>query len=341
MATRAPETAPVPSVSVALCTRNGAAYVAEQVRSILTQSPAPVELVVGDDASSDDTLEIVERTVAESGSGVALRILRHDPPLGVVGNFAATIAATRGDLVALSDQDDVWASGKLAALTARFAADPDLLLVHSDARLVDGSGAPLGIALLDALEATRGERAGLERGDAFAVLLRRNLVTGATVVFRRRLLEAAAPFPADWVHDEWLAVLAAALGTLRLHPAPLIDYRQHGANEIGARKPTTADRMARLREEREERAARLVRRSQALVDRLERVGAPPARVAAARAKLAHETARSRLPRARFARVPGILAGAVSGRYSRYSRGAIDILRDLAQPAGPTRPGGKP
>lgn len=341
MATRAAETAPVPSVSVALCTRNGAAYVGEQVRSILAQQPPPMELVVGDDASSDDTLAIIERTVAERGSGVTLRILRHDPPLGVVGNFADAIAATTGDLVALSDQDDVWAPGKLAALTARFAADPDLLLMHSDARLVDGAGAPLGVALLDALEATRGERAGLQHGDAFAVLLRRNLVTGATVVFRRRLLEAAAPFPAEWVHDEWLAVLAAALGTLRLDPAPLIDYRQHGANEIGARKPTAADRMARLREERATRAARLIRRSQALVERLDAVGAPAARIAAARAKLAHETARSRLPRLRLARVPGILAGALSGRYSRYSRGPIDILRDLAQPAGPQRSGGEP
>lgn len=341
MASRAPATDPAPSVSVALCTRNGGAYIAEQVRSILAQTPAPFELVVGDDASSDDTLAILERTVAESGPGVTLRILRNDPPLGVVGNFAATIAATSGDLVALSDQDDVWAPGKLAAVVARFTADPDLLLVHSDARLVDGGGAPLGIALLDALEATPGERAGLERGDPFAVLLRRNLVTGATVVFRSRLLDVAAPFPADWVHDEWLAVLAAALGGLRLDPAPLIDYRQHGSNEIGARKPTAADRMARLREERTERAARLIRRSQSLVDRLDAVGAPPPRRAAARAKLAHETARSRLPRGRLARIPGVLAGALSGRYSRYSRGPIDILRDLAQPAGPQRPGGEP
>lgn len=332
----------MPAVSVAICTRNGAAYVAEQVRSILRQVPAPRELVVGDDASSDDTLAIVERVVAEAraeGIEVGLSIQRRTEPLGVVGNFAATIAATTGELVALSDQDDVWAPGKLAAITARFAADPDLLLVHSDARLVDGAGAPLGMALLDALEATAAERAGLERGDAFAVLMRRNLVTGATVVFRRRLLDAAAPFPADWVHDEWLAVLAAALGGLRLDPAPLIDYRQHGGNEIGARKPSAADRMAKLREPRAARAARLIRRSQALVDRLQVVGASPARLASARGKLAHETARSRLPRLRIARLPGVLAGALSGRYSRYSRGPIDILRDLAQPAGQAEPGG--
>lgn len=336
--THDPTAAATPSVSVALCTHNGAAYVGEQVRSILAQRPAPLELVVGDDASTDDTVAVIERTVAEARAAdpalrTELRMVRRDTPLGVVRNFEATIAECRGDLVALSDQDDVWHPDKLARLVPRFAADPDLLLVHTDARLVDGAGAPLGLDLLTALEVTAGERAGLESGDAFAVLLRRNLVTGATVVLRRRLLDAAAPFPSGWVHDEWLAVLAAALGTLRLEPAPLIDYRQHAANQIGARKPTMADRWAKLREPRHDRAAWLVERSRLLVERLQDVGAPAARVAAARAKLRHERLRSRLPRLPLLRVPGILGGAITGRYVRYSRGPIDLLRDLVQPAG--------
>lgn len=331
------------TVSVALCTHNGAPYVAEQVRSILAQRPLPLEIVVGDDASTDDTVDVIERTVAEARAAdpslhVALAVHRHEQPLGVVGNFAATLAACRGDLIALSDQDDVWMPDKLARARARFAADPDLLLMHTDARLVDAQGRPTGLSLLDALEATPGERAGLETGDAFAVLMRRNLVTGATVVVRRSLVDRAAPFPPTWVHDEWLAVLAAALGILRLEPGQLIDYRQHGSNVIGARRPTMADRLAKLREPRDERATWLVERSRVLVERLEAVGAPPRRIDAARAKLAHETARSRLPRVRIARLPGVIAGAVSGRYSRYSRGPIDVLRDLVQPAGHDREG---
>lgn len=331
------------TVSVALCTHNGAAHVADQVRSILVQRPSPIEIVVGDDASSDDTVAIIERTVAEARAAnaslrVGLSIHRRDVPLGVVQNFAATLAACQGDLVALSDQDDVWAPDKLAWIVPRFATEPDLLLLHTDARLVDAAGEPLAITLLEALEATPGERSGLEWGDAFGVLMRRNLVTGATVVVRRSLLDRAAPFPATWVHDEWLAVLAAALGTLRLEPGQLIDYRQHGSNVIGARRPTMADRMRKLREPRAERASRLIERSRVLVERLELLGAAPARVAAARGKLAHETRRSRLPRMRIARVPGVLAGAILGRYSRYSRGPIDILRDLVQPAGDDREG---
>jgi len=325
-------------ISVVLCTHNGAEYVGQQVQSILAQQPAPGELVLGDDASSDDTVSIVERLVEQhraSGGRIDLVVLRHDPALGVVANFADALAHATGELIALSDQDDVWHAGKLAAASAAFDADPSLLLLHTDARLVDAEGAPLGLTLLDALEVTDGERGGLEHGDAFATLLRRNLVTGATAVLRRDLLAMAMPFPSGWVHDEWLAAIAAAVGTLRLLPEPFIDYRQHGANQIGARRPTASDRWAKLRETREPRASALVRRSSALVDALERLGesVPSDRVTRARAALAHEMRRRSLPRARIARIPRVMAAAVRGDYAHYSRGGIDVVRDLVQPAG--------
>jgi len=324
-------------ISVVLCTRNGAEYVGQQVQSILEQQPGPGEIVLGDDASTDGTVAIVESLVDEhraTGGGVDLVVLRHDPPLGVVANFADALAHARGELIALSDQDDVWHPGKLAAAQAAFDADPSLLLLHTDARLVDAGGAPVGLTVLEALEATAGERAGLERGDAFAALLRRNLVTGATAVLRRELLTMAKPFPSGWVHDEWLAMIAAAVGTVRLLPEPLIDYRQHGANQIGARRPTAADRWAKLREPREPRASALVDRTSALISALEGLGAgvPPAHLEAARARLEHERRRRDLPRVPIARIPRIALAAARGDYGLYSRGGIDVLRDLVQPA---------
>jgi glycosyltransferase involved in cell wall biosynthesis len=327
-------------VSVALCTYNGARFVAEQVRSILAQRPAPLELVVGDDDSVDDTLAVIEREVAaaraaDQAVSTELVVRRHSPGLGVVGNFADALSACRADLIALSDQDDVWAPGKIARLTALFETDARLQLVHTDARLVDAAGAPLGLTLLDALEATPAERAGLQTGDAFAVLLRRNLVTGATVMLRRSLVAQAAPFPREWVHDEWLAAIAAAQHehAVRLVPEPLIDYRQHGANEIGARRPTMADRWAKLREPRDERAPLLAERTRLLVERLGALDVPAERLVLARAKHEHEARRRDLPRWQPARIPGIVGGVLAGRYGRYSRGAIDVLRDLVQPAG--------
>ncbi len=322
-------------LSVAMCTHNGAAFVGEQVRSILAQRPAPRELVVGDDASTDDTVSEVERAVSEARAAepllqTRLTVLRRAEPLGVTANFAATIAACSGALVALSDQDDCWPAGRLERVMGTFR-DPAVLLVHSDARLVDATGAALGATLLQVLEVSAADRDDLTRGDAWPVLLRRNLVTGATVVVRRSLAERAQPFPASWVHDEWLAIVAAAHGGVRLIDEPLIDYRQHGANVIGATRVTWSRRWQRLREPRDARAARLVARAQALVERLPVQGVAESMMTDAHGKLAFERARAAAPAWQPARVPGIVARLLGGEYRRFARGPIDVLRDLVQP----------
>ncbi len=317
-----------PTISVALCTHNGARYVREQVESILRQTYPVTEIVLSDDASTDDTVAVVESAVA--GSGVALVVIRNSPALGVVANFEQATAACTGDYIALCDQDDVWMPSKLAELVGSLIAGA--MLVHSDAVLVDQYLVPVG-ALLDSLEATPAERRELTDGRSYSTFLRRNLVTGATVLFRRELLESARPFPRSWVHDEWLAIVAAAQGFTHLHWLPLIQYRQHGGNQIGAVKPTLGYKIGKLLEPRTNRNASLVERATALVERLETLDIAPDRLALARGKLAHERSRNSLPRVRLLRVPPIVAAVIAGRYSRFSRGLMDAARDLLQPAG--------
>lgn len=324
-----------------MCTHNGARFVVAQIESILWQVPRPREIVVGDDASTDATLAIVRAAVDESnrlhvGSPVSLVVLERSQPLGVVRNFEETLGACTSSLVALSDQDDLWPEGRLARLLPLFD-DPSVSLVHTDARLVDAHGSDLGTRLLAALEASDDELEALERGAGFPVLLRRNLVTGATVLLRKDLADRAMPFPESWVHDEWLAMMAAVEGGLRLLREPWLDYRQHGGNAIGASEVTWGRRWERLREPRDERAPRLVARASALVERLTMTRPESRELSDARGKLAHERHRAGLSSWQLLRLPGIAAGVISGRYRRYNRGAIDILRDLVQPATRSRP----
>lgn len=319
-----------PTISVALCTHNGARFIGEQVASILAQTLPPVEIVLSDDASSDDTVALVVAALA--GSPVKLTVIQNDPALGVTRNFEQAMLATSGDVIALSDQDDIWLPDRLAQL-ATAIIEGGLLLVHSDARLVDESGEPIGAHLLATLGVGRAERAQIHSGDGFTVLLHRNVVTGATTAFRRELLASAVPFPDAWVHDEWLAAIAGAVGRFDLVDEPLTDYRQHSGNQIGASETTLATRFARLREPREIRNQRLVARALALVERLDALPAIPALTrGAAAGKLAHEQARLALPAARFARIRPALREWQSGAYSRYGRGRQDLLRDLVQPA---------
>ncbi|WP_022881570.1 glycosyltransferase family 2 protein [Gryllotalpicola ginsengisoli] len=322
------------SVSVALCTHNGERFVAEQVRSILAQSRGADELIVSDDASADGTLRVVAETMTDASP--ELRVLRNDPPLGVTKNFEQAVGASRGDYIALSDQDDVWRPDKLELTAGLLDADPAALLVHTDARLVDEAGVPLGGTLFGRLEVGEAELGLIESGRGIDAVLRRNLATGATVVFRRELLDAALPFPPLWVHDEWLAAIAAALGGLRVLREPTIDYRLHGANQIGVVEPTLRRKIGRvLGEPRGTRNERLGAVFTTLADRLDALGQRvPAQVrAAARAKAAFETARAQLPRARPARLPGVARLARGGGYGRFaSQGRLDIVRDLLQPA---------
>jgi len=316
-----------PSISVALCTHNGARYVGEQVATILRQTVPVSQIVLSDDASTDDTVAIVEAAVA--GSGVELVVLRNEPALGVVANFEQATAACTGDLIALSDQDDVWHDDKLERILAAFG--PGVLLVHSDATLVDGDLVPLPSTLLGSLEATPAERRELADGRSFDTFLRRNLVTGATAALRRELLETARPFPPSWVHDEWLAIVAAAVSRTHLVDERLVDYRQHGGNQIGAVKPTLRYKVGKLLEPRDRRNDGLVERADVLVGRIAAVA--PGRLPAARAKLAHERFRQGLPRVRVLRLLPGLGAVLAGRYGRYSRGLQDALRDVVQPAG--------
>ena len=321
--------------SVALCTRNGARYVGEQVESILGQVPSPSEIVVSDDDSSDGTLGVISAAVEARravGGGPVLKIMANAEPLGVTANFGQAVAACTCELIALSDQDDVWHAGRLRRIALEFEGRPRLLAVGSDARLVDGDGRLLGRSLSESLEVSRRERSRLARGDAFGALMGRNLFTGATMVVRRDLLRHALPFPASWVHDEWLAVIASAVGEVAILPDELTDYRQHSLNAIGAPRPTLAHKLGRLAAPRTERNERLVARARDLVERLDILDVGDDVRSIARAKLRHEEVRRSLPRSRVLRLPRIVGECVGGGYRDYGRGARDALRDLVQPA---------
>jgi glycosyltransferase involved in cell wall biosynthesis len=328
---------PTPTtVSVALGSYNGAAFIEEQLRSILRQTRRPDQLVIADDGSTDGTLDVVREVVeqdASSGRPIELVLLGGgDEPLGVAGNFVRALGACTGSVIALSDQDDSWVPDRLELLVAVLDRSPDTALVHSDADLVDESGVSLGHSLFEALGVTDAELAGIAAGDGFAVMLRRNLVTGATTVFRRELLELAMPVPAGWIHDEWLGIIAAATGRTAVVRRALIRYRQHGSNQIGAQRLTLRRRFDKLAEPGAARNATLLIRAESLVTRLEVLGdaVPAERRELARGKLAHEQLRVSLPLSRWRRIGPVLGEWRRGGYRRFGLGSRDVLRDLVQ-----------
>lgn len=311
-----------------------ARFLPAQVQSICTQSLLPRQIVLSDDGSTDGSVSIVRQAMAQCGVGeaVELTVFENTAPLGVTRNFEQAVRACRHELVALCDHDDVWHPGRLARMAAEFEARPDLLLLHSDARLVDAQLAPLGMTLFNALEVRPGELAAIAEGRAFEVLLRRNVVTGATAVFRRALLASALPFPKEWVHDEWLAAIAAATGRMAVLAEPLIDYRQHASNQIGARRHTLAEKIGKAFAARGTKHVERLRRGQALLERLQslRGQVPQAHLHAQQQKVRHQRFRAELPAWRLARALPVLWEAARGRYDRFGRGWNAIAQDLLE-----------
>jgi glycosyltransferase involved in cell wall biosynthesis len=327
------------SISVALCTRNGAAYVREQIRSICAQSLVPDEIVLSDDASDDASIKIAMEEVAHRAvpGRPALRLLRNPAPLGVTANFEQAVRACKGDLIALCDQDDVWQSDRMARIANEFSRRPSLQLLHSDARIVDQHGDPLGYSLFQVLAVRPSELRLLHGGRAFEVLLRRNVVTGATTVLRRSLLSIALPFPMTWLHDEWLAAIAAYTAEVDVLEEPLIDYRQHERNLVGARRLRWRDAVQRALASRAGANTLRVRKVAALLERVSALAAvehpiDPGKLELLRAQLRHQQARANLPVQRVARIVPVMAEMVTGNYWRFGPGLRVAVADLLQQA---------
>lgn len=315
-------------LSVAICTFNGAQFLEQQLASIDGQSVRVDEIVLVDDGSIDGTLSVAAKF--SEASRTPLKIFQNSVRLGSTLNFERAITLCSGDLIFLADQDDVWASGKVEQMRAAFVDDDHLLLAHSDARMVDEKGNSLGYTLFEALGCASMDIAAAHRQGAFEALLKRNTVTGATVAFRRRLMDWAQPFPAHCVQDEWLAWMASALGKTALVPGTLIDYRQHGGNQIGARRRSSSEKLRYAIATPASFYDVQQRRAESLTARLRQIenGVSVEFRRSSALKLAHETARRSLPVSRLLRLPAIARELLSGRYVRYSVGLKSALRDL-------------
>jgi glycosyltransferase involved in cell wall biosynthesis len=221
-------------ISIAMCTYNGAANISEQLQSFASQTRLPDELIVCDDCSSDETVEIVRHFTKLAPFDV--RLMVNEANLGFAGNFSKSLEFVTGDVVFLSDQDDVWLPTKLEKFMDIFEKDPAVGLVFCDANLVDAALLPLGATWWQSRRFGRSARRALTGLCGAAVLLKDSswMAAGATMAFSSRYLDAIMPIPKGWTHDAWIATVVSAMSRVELIVAPLNQYRQHTAQVYGA-----------------------------------------------------------------------------------------------------------
>ncbi|MBF0423822.1 MAG: glycosyltransferase family 2 protein [Magnetococcales bacterium] len=218
--------------SVAMCTYNGAAFLAQQLESIARQSLLPGELVVCDDGSRDGTREILREF--QKNAPFPVRITCNETNMGTVRNFEQAISQCRGKIVFLSDQDDLWHPDKVRLFMELFHADPDVTMIMTDAEVIDGHGRSRGHTIWQSVQLTPKKQEMFRRGRSLNVLVRSQLVFGSTMAFRKTSMDSSLyPFPAGFFHDEWIALLHAGLGQIAILESPLTFYRVHEKNQSG------------------------------------------------------------------------------------------------------------
>src|SRR6188508_3093988 len=135
--------------SVAMCTCNGERFLAAQLDSIAAQTQPPTELIVCDDASTDRSVEILERFASQTSFPV--RIVSNPSQIGVIGNFEQAILLCQGEIISLADQDDVWRADKLATTERALSAAPAAGAMFSNGDLIDASAHSIDRRLWDSV----------------------------------------------------------------------------------------------------------------------------------------------------------------------------------------------
>jgi len=334
-------------LSVAMCTYNGAEFVDAQLASIARQTRPPDELVIADDCSLDATVDVIRRFQANSPFEV--RLVVNEQTLGSTRNFEKSIGLCSGEIVALSDQDDVWRADKLELIERYLSDHADAGLVFSDADVVDEHLKTLNRRLWSVVRFGEEQKKLVKRGGAFELLCWGDTITGATMAFRSKFKELLLPIPttsragapAFIIHDGWIGAMISAVADVGFIDDTLIRYRQHsrqqvGVSAVGNPAPSELDTQTTGFQQairRRNTYAQMIDVAEAVYERLQEKEDENYAEALEKLelRLRHWKTRASLAPTFMKRVGPILAELVSGRYHKYSRGVSSAGKDLFYP----------
>ena len=230
-----------PLVSIVIATYNGAAYLEEQLKSLLAQTYPAIEIVASDDGSTDNTVDILLQYAAVHDN---FKIIKNKTNLGYIKNFEQAMAAASGEWIAPCDQDDYWYPDKISLMVEGIGSYP---MLYCDSELVDDKLQSLGMKMSD--------KKNLATYTNCLVFATDNCIAGHATLLTKKLFLSAAPFPPKVPHDWWLPYVSTFHGGIKYLDTPLVKYRNHAANFIGAvkikkTKKTFSQRMQKKKAER-------------------------------------------------------------------------------------------
>ncbi len=204
-------------VSVAMAVYNGRKYVKQQLDSILMQLDQEDEICISVDPSDDGSEELLNQ-LAKTEKRIRLS---KGSGNGVAANFENAVSMCRGDIVFLSDQDDVWEADKVSFVKKCFDKTGAILVIH-DVRIMDEQ---LETVINESFYRLKNSRRGLIKN------IIRNSYMGSAMAFKRELVQFILPIPKNIpMHDQWIGLVAERKGKVIFTSRKLMQYRRHGAN---------------------------------------------------------------------------------------------------------------
>ncbi len=201
-------------VSVCMATYNGEKYVKQQIESILVQLNDSDELIISDDSSSDDTVDII-KSIGDS----RIKLLQNQTYRNPIFNFENALKQASGDVIYLSDQDDIWLTNKVEIMTPLIMKNH---LALSDCALINDQGEVMNASYFLMINSKPGR---------WRNLVNTNPYIGCCMGFSRQLLNIALPFPKKIpMHDFWLGMIGEFYFRPIFVPQPLVYYRRHDNN---------------------------------------------------------------------------------------------------------------
>jgi glycosyltransferase involved in cell wall biosynthesis len=309
----------IKTISIALCTYNGERFLNDQLNSFCSQSRLPDELIICDDGSQDRTVQLIHNFIKKSPFPVMF--YKNERRLGYGKNFERTISLCKGDIIALSDQDDVWSHNRLARFAQIFLNDPTVGYAFCDAAVVDDKLQNLNYTLWDVYMVSKKKRKYLP-GEFTKILLgKMGPIAGCLLVIQSDIIRYALPLPDLWVHDDWIPFAGSLFSSVVMIPDLLNKYRLHSQQTCGlVQKKTSRSRYLSYIKEWENAQFRIINDNNfincssvlPLID----------------AKIKHLNARGHMAGNRLKRLPAIIRELCTFRYFKYSSGIKSLARDL-------------
>lgn len=205
------------NISIAMSVYNGSRFLKEQIESILCDLVEGDEIILVNDASTDNSESII-KTI----NSPFIKYFENRSNLGITSSFEKAMRMASNEYIFLCDQDDIWIKGRREIVTHLFKNNPKALIVMSDAEVIDETG----LLLAPSFQALRG---GFKPN--FTPNLIKNRYLGCSMSFRRKLLDYIIPIPREVpMHDIWIGAIGCILGQVCYYPYPLIKYRRHANN---------------------------------------------------------------------------------------------------------------